>query len=665
MNFRTRSFVAGTVVALTAVAGWAQRPYYLMPGLHPSYDSLVSMRPSSMESTGSNAGPNVGGMAWLPDGRLFIAGMSANAPGGDHANRLGESHGYLFSGIPTATSNASVTVTQVSTGYQMPSGAVALGDTIYVLDNEDGLTKLTPDGDGGWVKSVLHKGVLGYINTKSGFGYRTWTGGLAYKDGFFYATVGSAVNRGPSVMTLDDLYRGKGVIYKISKDGSTVDTLAGGVRNPVSMAWGPDAQLFYTDNQGSFMPASAIFHVQQDDFYGHPNTPLEDKFRTPPAIIFPYGSHFTGGTAANPAVANVATDMLMLRDGVYEGQMLVGTNHTPGMNRVFMEKIPTGTPGEYIYQGAVFPFSQGMGLGHGTSGETPQPGVLPDFRTNVNRLSYGPDGRIYLGGGLSPVANGGNAGGGAHAFTGGLPYGLARLVASNDTAFEMKAIRSRSATTLEVEFTEPVNAVTTSNFTVHQGVSVQATSNGYGAGYNAPSAALTVTAAELDADKRRVTLTVTGLKQRPVALTPGSVEDRTWGSLIQVRVTGVTAVSGHSMWQDTTAGKQGLTGWYTLNRFGPGEDVAATTAIARGDAPGVRSGLMLSARSGGILLRAPVDGAYTVRTMNMRGQVLATHNVAVGRRDFLVPTASLARGVTVIEARAANGRRFTATASRL
>src|SRR5690606_24346320 len=125
------------------------------------------------------AAPNVGGMAWLPDGRLFIASMSSNSAGGNNANRLGVSHGYIFSGIPTATSNAQVTVQQVSTGYQMPSGAVAVDDTIFVLDNEDGLTKLTPNGSGGYTKTTLYKGVLGYNTGKSGSGYRSWTGGLA------------------------------------------------------------------------------------------------------------------------------------------------------------------------------------------------------------------------------------------------------------------------------------------------------------------------------------------------------------------------------------------------------------------------------------------------------------------------------------------------------
>ncbi len=652
-------------VALTAGNALAQRPFYLVPGLHPGYDSLVSMRPSSMSSSGSNAAPNVGGMAWLPDGRLFIASMSSNSAGGNNANRLGVSHGYIFSGIPGATSNASVTVSQVSTGYQMPSGAVAVGDTIFVLDNEEGLTRLVPNGSS-WTKTTIHKGVLGYNTGLSGSGYRSWTGGLAYKDGFLYAVVGMGlIPGGTSEFNDANLYRGKGSIYKISLNGAVVDTFAAGVRNPVSMAVGPDDQLFYTDNQGSFMPASAMFHVTQGAFFGHLKTPFDNQMRTPPAIIFPYGSSPGGGDANNPTVARVATDMLTLRNGPYKGQMLVGTNHTTGINRVFLEKVPDGAGG-HVYQGALFPFSQGMGVGGNSgSGNVPTgsiPGVLPDFRTNVNRMSYGPDGHIYLGGGNSP----GNNSGGSHGFDGGLQYGLARMVPTGDTtAFEMKAIRSLGPTQLEIEFTEPVEAVATSNFAVRQGISTQATTTSYGNGYSAPTNNLTVTAATLNEDKTKATLTITGLQQRPATTTPGSQQDRTWGSLVQVRVTGIAAVSGRPMWGDTAAAKRGLTGWYTLNKFGPGQDAGIVTSVARGDAKGVRSGLMFRVRADGLAVRSPVEGAWTLRTLDTRGRVLSSHSVEAGRSEYLLPPSSLSEGVTLLEAKTVDGKRFTASASRL
>jgi hypothetical protein len=179
-----------------------------------------------------------------------------------------------------------------------------------------------------------------------------------------------------------------------------------------------------------------------------------------------------------------------------------------------------------------------------------------------------------VGGGLSPVASG-NAGSGAHAFTGGLPYGLARMAYTGDTTFEMKAIRSLGPTQLEIEFTEPVVSVATSNFVVRQGVSVQDATQGYGNGYNAGTSTLTVSAVTLNLDKTRATLTITGLQQRPATTTPGSTQDRTWGSLVQINVTGVVAVSNRTMWGTGTGGG---VAWYTLNKFGPGADIGAVIA---------------------------------------------------------------------------------------
>ena len=652
----TRSFKYWTVLltgTFLVQAVLAQRPFYLLPGIHPGY-SIVSMRPASMATSGANAAPNTGGMAWLPDGRLFIASMSSNPAGGTDANRLGVSNGYVFSGIPGATNNASVTVAQVSTGYQMPTGAVAVGDSIYVVDNQDGLTKLTPAGGGTYTKSVLYKGVLGYNTGLSGSGYRTWVGGLLYKDGFFYASVGLGLIPGGTTDTVTaNIYRGKGCVWKVSQNGASADSFACGIRNPVGMAWSPDSEILYTDNQGSFEPASAMYHVRQGRFFGHPKTPFDKQLRTSPAIIFPYGSNPTGGTAINATVARVATDMLTLRDGRFKNQMLVGVDHTTGMNRVFLEKIPVGTAGDFVYQGAVFPFSQGFGVGTGNSGAAAIAGVLADFRTNVHSLSYGPDGKVYLGGGNSP----GDASQGSHGFVGGLQYGLARLVPNDSTIFEMKAIRSMGATQMEIEFTEPVVSAAVGNFIVRQWGCLQggpANNNGYGAGYQQGGVStLTVSSVTLNPDKTRATLTITGLNQRPTTTTPNSPEDRTWGYMVQFNLTGIAAVSGHSMWGDGTGGG---VAWYTLNKFGPGVDAGGgVTAIVPRNRDG-SSGMYLTWRGNGVAIRSPVKGAYVLRVLDARGSVLASFNADGNGGDFLVPASVLTHGLNVLELKSVTGR---------
>jgi hypothetical protein len=74
---------------------------------------------------------------------------------------------------------------------------------------------------------------------------------------------------------------------------------------------------------------------------------------------------------------------------------------------------------------------------------------------------------------------------------------------------------------------------------------------------------------------------------------------------------------------------------------------------------------LFKVRNDGILVRSPVEGDYVLKILDMRGKVMAAYEVAAGRYEILVPASSLATGVTVLDARAADGRRFTGRVSRL
>jgi cytochrome c len=81
------------------------------------------------------------------------------------------------------------------------------------------------------------------------------------------------------------------------------------------------------------------------------------------------------------------------------------------------------------YQGAVFRFTQGLEAG-------------------VNRLKWGPDGSLYVGG----VGSSGNWSDGRDQW-----YGLQKLTFNNKVTFEMLAVKAKS-NGLEIEFTEPIEA---------------------------------------------------------------------------------------------------------------------------------------------------------------------------------------------------------------
>ncbi|NOT29175.1 MAG: hypothetical protein HOP15_01865, partial [Planctomycetes bacterium] len=61
----------------------------------------------------------------------------------------------------------------------------------------------------------------------------------------------------------------RGWALRISPTGE-LTPLASGFRSPCGISLSPKDELFVTDNQGDWMPASPIYHVKPDAFYGHP-----------------------------------------------------------------------------------------------------------------------------------------------------------------------------------------------------------------------------------------------------------------------------------------------------------------------------------------------------------------------------------------------------------
>ena len=49
--------------------------------------------------------------------------------------------------------------------------------------------------------------------------------------------------------------------------------MAGGLRTPNGLGWGPEGDLFVTDNQGGWLPASKLVHIKQDRFFNHYTNP--------------------------------------------------------------------------------------------------------------------------------------------------------------------------------------------------------------------------------------------------------------------------------------------------------------------------------------------------------------------------------------------------------
>lgn len=257
---------------------------------------------------------------------------------------------------------------------------------------------------------------------------------------------------------MESLAKWRGWLLKITPEGE-MTPWATGLRSPAGLGINMEGDIFYTENQGDWVGAGRITHLEKGDFAGNPagltwtgeeNSPLSLKQKNIPntglplheiasdipelklpAVWLPHGIIGT-------STSDILLDTTNGSFGPFSGQMFVGDQGQSKITRVFMEKV------EGEYQGACFPFMEG-------------------FSSGVFRMKWGSDHSMFIG----MTSRGWNS-------TGPEMFGLQRLRWTGKTPFEIKAIKAQADGFL-LEFTQPVDknlaskpeSYTVSGFTYH------------------------------------------------------------------------------------------------------------------------------------------------------------------------------------------------------
>jgi len=438
-------------------------------GVHPSYD-LSTIHKQDFR-------PRVGGLAFLPDGRLLVT--TWDSIGGV----------YQLEGVETGDTSK-IKVKLIASGLAEPLGIEVVNGEIFVLQKHELTGLIDLDGD-----DIIDE----YQAVCNSWGvtddFHEFALGLIYKENHFYVTLGMAMR----LMSGEKQKPDRGRTIKISMDGS-YEWVNSGLRMPNGIGQGNDGELFETDNQGEWTPANKLIHVKKGDFNGMP-WGLPDSLpappTTPPAIWLP-----------EDEIGNSPSQPILMQDGPYKGQMLHGDVTHGGIKRDFLEKIN----GEY--QGAVFRFSQG-------------------FEAGVNRLCWGPDGALYIGGV-------GMVGGWSWKEK---QFGLQRIKYNGKPTFEMLAVRAKPSG-FEIELTEALKEgeLKTNDFFIQQWWYLP--TEDYG-GPKMGLEKLKASTASISKDRTRIYLEIPGLKKEHVVY-------------IRLPET-LKSGTGQSLWSSET--------WYTLNNI--------------------------------------------------------------------------------------------------
>ncbi|MFD7500082.1 family 16 glycoside hydrolase [Streptomyces sp. NPDC059850] len=464
-----------------------------LTSVNPGY-TLTDLRPGGFE-------PQVSAMDWLPDGRLAVTTW------GGSAKTQGEV--YVLDHVTGDTGPEKVTYQKIAEGLREPMGIKYVGGKLYVSEKHQ-LTELS-DTEGGNTPDEIRK----VAEWPYGGNFHEFAFGLLYERGNFYLNLSVAINEGGAT-TDPQPAQNRGTTIKVNKKTGKVSYLAGGLRTPNGIGRGPEGELFVTDNQGGWLPASKLVHIKQDRFFNHhtnPDGPFDDRAVTKPVLWLPQNE-----------IANSPSTPMLMKKGPFAGQMLFGDVTYGGLQRADLEKV------DGAYQGAVFRHTQGLEAG-------------------ISRISTGPDGAIYAGG-LGADGNWGQEG--------KLRFGLQKLTPNGKSAFDIKTMRA-TRDGFELTYTKPLSEETAAKLTsgaysVEQWRYVPTPAYG---GPKVDEETLPVTAARLSDDRRKVRLTIPGLKT-----------DR----VVHVRSPRpFSSAQGEQLWSTEA--------WYTLNaRPGPEQPVTSYDA---------------------------------------------------------------------------------------
>lgn len=149
-----------------------------------------------------------------------------------------------------------------------PFGMALVGDTLYVA-NADAVVKFPYKTGQTSIKAAPTK----VTDLPAGLNHH-WTKNLiASPDGSkLYVSVGSNSNVGENGMAMEE---GRAAIWEIDLARGTKRLYAGGLRNPVGMAWAPDGKTLWTavnerDELGSDLVPDYMTSVKDGGFYGWP-----------------------------------------------------------------------------------------------------------------------------------------------------------------------------------------------------------------------------------------------------------------------------------------------------------------------------------------------------------------------------------------------------------
>ncbi len=219
------------------------------------------------------------GVDFLSDGRAVVTSLSGEV--------------WIVDGIEEGSND--LKWTRFATGLNQPHGVKVLNDKIYVT-GRDQITLLHDRNSDG--EADFYENFNNNVMAATNFHAFTMNLDTDSKGNFYFAkaTPWPPVRGGVDA----EITPHHGVLFRMPPDGSRLDVIASGLRNPNGLSIGPNDEIVYSDNEGNWVPTSKVHRILEGGFHGfipsaHRN-PRPSNFEKPILWV----PHFVDNSPSTP-----------------------------------------------------------------------------------------------------------------------------------------------------------------------------------------------------------------------------------------------------------------------------------------------------------------------------------------------------------------------------
>ncbi|MEM9160715.1 MAG: DUF6797 domain-containing protein, partial [Verrucomicrobiota bacterium] len=200
---------------------------------------------------------------------------------------------WLVDGI--ASDSGTARWTRFATGLYQPLGIKVVNGVIHVT-GRDQITRLRDlNGDG---EADYYENFNNEVMASNNFHAFTLNLDTDSKGNFYFAKATPWPPEKNGVKA--EVTPHHGVLFRMPPDGSSLEVVATGLRNPNGMSIGPNDEILYSDNQGNWVPTSKVHRIREGAFHGFIPSVREEEppkdFEKPMAWL----PHFADNSPSTP-----------------------------------------------------------------------------------------------------------------------------------------------------------------------------------------------------------------------------------------------------------------------------------------------------------------------------------------------------------------------------